>query len=442
MRKPLIDIKYFKQRRDRLKSMAGKDEALILFSGYAPRRSNDTNYKFRVNSNFFYLTGFQEEGAILVYRPGKTPETVVFVHPKDPTLETWEGFMFGKDLAKTTFNFDETYLEPDFDSKIVDLLLEIKSVYFKIGEDSKQDERVLSAMKMVLKKKGRKGYGFQEIKDPDVYMAGLRVIKTEEEIKFMKKAAKVSAKAHIKVMKTIRPGVNEAYLEGVFLSEAMKLGAKNLAYNTISASGNNATTLHYVFNDQECKDGDLYLIDAGVEYEYYTGDITRTYPVGADFTKIQKDVYQKILEVQKDIVALVKPGITFKLLIDRADKVLTKIMIDLGLLKGSIKENIEKKLHKKYYPHGIGHFLGIDVHDIGFYEKNNEEIFFQPGMCLTIEPGLYIPKDDIKAPLHLRGIGIRIEDDILVTRDGHENMTKLVPKEINEMLALKKDYVT
>ncbi len=438
MRKPLLDIKYFKQRRDRFKSMAQKDEGFILFSGHALRRSNDTNYKFRVNSNFFYLTGFEEEGAILVYRPGKTPETVVFVQPKDSVLETWDGFRFGKDLAKTTFGFDETYIESDFDSKIVDLLLEVKSVYFKIGEDSKQDERVLSAMKLVLKKKGRKEQCLQEIKDPNFYMAGLRVIKTEEEIKLMKKAAQVSAKAHIEVMKAIEPGVNEAYLEGVFLSEAMKLGAKNVAYNTISASGNNATTLHYGFNDEECRDKELYLIDAGVEYEYYAGDITRAYPVGANFTQVQKDVYEKVLQVQKNIVTLVKPGITFEFLMEKADKALTKIMIDLGLLKGTVEENIEDKLYKKYYPHGIGHFLGMDVHDLGFYEKNNEAVVFQAGMCLTIEPGLYIPKDDISAPGHLRGIGIRIEDNILVTEHGHENMTKLVPKEVDEILALKR----
>ncbi len=438
MRKPLIDVSYCKNRRNKLKKAAKENEAFIFFSGHAPRRSNDTNYRFRVDNNFFYLTGFEEEGAILVFRPGKTPETTVFVHPKDPVMETWEGFMFGEELAQSMFGFDEAYIEPDFDSKIVELLEEVDSVYFKVGENAKQDERVLTAMKKVLRKKGRKGHPFQDIKDPDQYMAGLRVIKTEEEIEFMRKASEVSAKAHIEVMKAIKPGVNEAYLEGTFSSEILKMGAKNVAYNTISAAGNNATTLHYVFNDEECKDGDLYLIDAGAEYQYYAGDITRTYPIGADFTKAQREVYEKVLEVQKDMVASVKPGVSFRELTEKADKALTEAMIELGLLSGSVEENMANKSHKKYYPHGLGHFIGMDVHDIGYYEKNNEAVPFEAGMCLTIEPGLYVPEGDMDAPEHLRGIGIRIEDDILVTKDGHENMTALVPKEIDEMLALKK----
>lgn len=437
MREPILDVKYFKQRRERLKNIAKGDEAFVFFSGHAPTRSNDTSYKFRVNSNFFYFTGFEEEGAILVYRPGKTPETTVFVHPKDPLMETWEGFMFGEDLAKKIFGFDETYKVTDFDSKAVELLSEVESVYFKIGEDAKQDEKVLVAMKKVLRKKERKGHLFQEIKDPGQQLASLRMIKTTEEIEFMKTASEISAKAHVEVMKAIKPGVNEGYLEGIFVSEILKMDAKNVAYNTISAAGDNATTLHYVFNDEECKDGDLFLIDAGAEYKYYAGDITRTYPVGAGFTPAQKEVYQKVLDIQKTLVEMVKPGCSFQKLNAEADKALTKVMIDLGLLSGSVEENVANKNVKKYYPHSIGHFLGMDVHDIGYYEKNNEPVLFAEGMCLTVEPGLYVPANDTDAPEHLRGVGIRIEDDILVTKDGHENMTKLAPKEVDEMLALK-----
>lgn len=437
MRKAIMDTKYFKQRRERLAAICKGDEAFVLFSGSAPRRSNDTNYKFRVNSNFFYLTGFEEEGAILIFRPGKTPETTVFVHPKDPLMETWEGFMFGEDLSKSVFGFDEAFKATEFSEKAVELLSEVESVYFKIGEDSKQDEKILDAMKLVLRKKGRKGHPFQEIKDPDHIIAGLRVIKTAEEIELMKKAAEMSAKAHIEVMKAIKPGVNEGYLEGVFASEVLKMGAKSVAYNTISAAGKNATTLHYVFNDEECKDGDLYLIDAGAEYKYYAGDITRTYPIGENFTDAQKDVYEKVLSVQKDMVSKVKPGMTFEKLNEEAGLALSQAMVDLGLLTGTAQENVENKNFRKYYPHSLGHFLGIDVHDVGYYEKNNEPVPFAPGMCLTVEPGIYVPADDMDAPENLRGIGVRIEDDILVTKNGHENMTKLVPKEIDEMLKLK-----
>lgn len=437
MRKPILDVKYCKQRRDRLKDVAEAETAFIFFSGHAPRRSNDTSYKFRVNSNFFYLTGFEEEGSVLIFRPGKTPETTVFVHPKDPVMETWEGFLFGEELAKSEFKFDETYKISEFDSKAIELLSEVDMVSFKIGEDPKADEKVLAAMKAVLRKKGRKGHPFQSIADPDQQMAALRVIKTDEEIELMKKASEISAKAHIEVMKAIKPGVNEAYLEGVFTSEIVKMGAKAEAYNCISAGGDNATTLHYIFNDEECRDGDLYLIDAGAEYKYYAGDITRTYPVGSKFTEVQSDVYQKVLDVQKKLVSMIKPGCSFKVLNEIADRDLTTAMIDLGLLKGSVEESLKERTCKKYYPHGLGHFLGMDVHDIGYYEKNNESVLFVEGMCLTIEPGIYIPANDTDAPKDLRGIGVRIEDDILVTKDGHCNMTELAPKEIDEMLALK-----
>ncbi len=251
MRKPLIDIKYFKNRRDKLKNISENDSAYVIFSGNAPLRNGDANYKFRVDSNFFYLTGFEEESAVLVYRPGKSPETTVFVHPKDPVMETWEGFMFGEVEAKKVFGFDEAFSVEDFDSKAVELLSDVESVYYGVGIDSDQDDKVLSVMKTVLRKKGRKGHPFQNIKDPNANLAALRVIKSEEE-------TEITAQAHIEVMKAIKPGVNEAYLEGVFLSEIKKRGAKAEAYNTISATGDNATTLHYVFNDEECKDGELF----------------------------------------------------------------------------------------------------------------------------------------------------------------------------------------
>lgn len=437
MRKPLLDVKYFAERRERLKKISEKGSAYVLFSGEAPQRSNDTNFKFRVNTNFFYLTGFEEESAVLIYRPGQTPETTVFVHPKDPIMETWEGFLFGEEEAKKTFGFDEAYSIKDFDVKALELLSEVETVFYNVGEKPKQDEKVLSVMKQVLRKKGRKGHPFQDIKDPNQHLAALRVIKTNEEIELMKKATEISALAHVEVMKAIKPGVNESYLEGVFSSEIKKAGAKAEAYNTIAAGGDNATTLHYVFNDEECKDGDLFLIDAGAEYKYYAGDITRTYPVGSSFSDVQKNVYQKVLDVQKKLVDMVKPGCTFKELNAQSSLLLATAMVELGILNGDPKELVASGKVKKYYPHSVGHFLGMDVHDIGVYEKNNEPVLFAAGMCLTVEPGIYVPKNDTDAPKEFRGIGIRIEDDILVTKDGHTNMTVLVPKEIDEMLALK-----
>jgi Xaa-Pro aminopeptidase len=390
-----------------------------------------------VNSNFFYLTGFEEEHAVLIYRPGKNPETTVFVHPKDPLMETWEGFLFGENEAKKVFGFDEAYSIKDFEQKAAELIAEVDTVIYRAGLNKAQDDEVFSILNTVLRKKGRKGHPFQNLKDPDQYIAPLRVVKTEEEVELMKKASEISALAHIEVMKAIKPGLSEGYLEGVFLSEIRKSGAKSEAYNSIAASGDNATTLHYVFNDEDCKDGELFLIDAGAEYKYYAGDITRTYPVGQDFTKTQRDLYERILEVQKDLIAMVKPGMTFQKLNRTCEEKLTQIMIDFDLLSGTVEENISNKNSKKYYPHGVGHFLGIDVHDVGYYEKNNEPVPFEAGMCLTIEPGIYVPKKDTDAPESLRGVGIRIEDDILVTDSGNEVMTSAVPKEIDEILKLR-----
>ena len=246
-----------------------------------------------------------------------------------------------KKRRRKTFGFDEAYSIKDFDSKALELLSEVETLYYNIGEKPEQDEKILSVMKSVLRKKGRKGHPFQDIKDPNQNLAALRVVKTSEEIALMKKTSEISALAHIEVMKAIKPGINESYLEGVFSSEIKKAGAQAEAYNTISAGGDNATTLHYVFNDEECKDGDLFLIDAGSEYKYYAGDITRTYPVGNSFSDVQRDVYQKVLDVQKELVEMVKPGCTFKKLNARSGLLLAAAMVELGLLSGSPEELVK-----------------------------------------------------------------------------------------------------
>lgn len=438
MRKPLIDVKFCKQRRTRLAELAGGDSAFVFFSGKAPVRSNDTNYKFRPESNFYYLTGFEEEEAILIFRPGKTPEATLFVQKKDPIMETWEGFLFGPEGAKRAFEIDEVFLNTDFESKAVELLSGVENIYYRVGLNKEDDEMIVKILTKVLRSQGRKGSPLQSLKDPNSFLADMRVVKTEEEKELMRKASSISAKAHIEVMKATKAGVNERALQGVFLASIMAQGASAEGYSSIVATGANATTLHYVFNDVECKDGELLLIDAGAEYKYYTGDITRTYPVNGKFSSDQKRIYQTVLDIQKKLVSEVKPGASFVELNKKAIKLLTQLMLDEGLLKGDLEKNIKELKYKKYYPHGLGHFLGIDVHDVGVYERCNEPVPFKEGMCLTIEPGFYIPHDDEAAPQSLRGLGIRIEDDILVTSDGCEVMTAEVPKEIDEIEALMK----
>lgn len=437
MRKPIVEAEYTKARRDRLSKRASKKQTFIFFSGHAPVRSNDTNYKFRVDSNFFYLTGFEEEKAVLVFRPGQTPEAVMFVQPKNPLLETWEGFLYGEEGAKKHFGLDEVYANTSLEEHLPDLLMDSSDVYFKMGCDEDNDDLILKTLRKVLRKKGRKGHPMQNIKDPDEHLAKLRMVKSSEEIELMKKTCEISARGHIEVIKNTKPGLNERYLEGVFFSSILKEGARAQSYNPIVASGANATTLHYCFNDQDCKDGELLLIDAGSEYKYYAGDITRTFPVGKKFSDIQKRIYEGVLKIQKDLIAMVKPGCTFKDLNTASSKALTQLMIDLKLLNGTVAENIKSDAFKKYYPHSVGHFIGIDVHDIGYYEEDGAPIAFSEGMMLTIEPGLYVPHDDETAPQEMRGVGIRIEDDILVTSGEPEIMTQLVPKEVAELEALK-----
>lgn len=437
MREAILDVKYFAKRRDELKKMMSPNEVMVLFSGKAPVRSNDSHYKFRVESNFFYLTGFEEQDAVFIFRPGKKPESILFVHPKNPALETWEGFLYGEKEAQKVFKVDEAYSNELLQEKLADLLQEADSVFYKMGDSIENDEIVIKSLQSVLRKKGRKGHPLQNIKDPNALVSKLRVIKTKEEIELMKKTCEISAQAHIEVIKASKPGISETELEGVFQASIMKAGAKNVAYSSIVATGDNATTLHYVFNDKTCKEGELLLIDAGSEYKYYAGDITRTFPVGQKFTEDQKRIYEKVLKVQKDLIAMVKPGCTFKALNEFCAKGLTQIMIEEGLLKGSLEELYKNGDFKKYYPHGVGHFLGIDVHDVGYYEEKREPVPFEPGMVLTIEPGIYIPLKDEEAPEHLKGIGIRIEDDVLVTAQGNEVLTASVPKEVFELEALK-----
>jgi len=437
MRKPIIEAKYTKMRRDRLSKRAQKGQTFIFFSGHAPTRSNDTNYKFRVDSNFFYLTGFEEENAVLVFRPGQSPEAVMFVQKKDPHFETWEGFIYGEEGVKKNFGISEVYANTELEERLPNLLMDSSDVYFRMGFDENNDSVVLKTLRQVLRKKGRKGHPMQNIKDPDEHLAKLRMIKSAEEIELMKKTCEISAKAHIEMIKNTRPGVNERYLEGVFFSSIMKEGAMAQSYNPIVASGASATTLHYCFNDQDCAEGELLLVDAGSEYKYYAGDITRTYPVGSKFSEIQKKMYEGVLKVQKDLIAMVKPGCTFQKLNEASSKALTEFMIELSLLKGSVDENIQSGAYKKYYPHSVGHFIGIDVHDVGYYEENGKPVEFSEGMMLTIEPGLYVPFDDESAPVEMRGIGIRIEDDVLVTSGDPDVMTRLVPKEAVDLEALK-----
>lgn len=437
MRAPKEDIKIFKERRKKLsEKMPGK--AMILTSmPEAVRNGSYHQHKYRQDSNLYYLTGFEEPETIFVFRPGQTPETVMFVREKDISKETWEGFRFGPEGAESLFGIDKAYPMSDFLNVIPGLLATVDGLYYKLFKNLEIDHQIELALKATKGIQARSGAGLLPIYDTDILLADLRVRKGPAEISNQRIACEISAQAHYALMKYVRPGMNEREIHGYFLYQAMKRGATFEGYNGIVAGGSNACTLHYIFNDEKLNHGDLLLVDCGAEYNYYTGDITRTFPIDGQFTKAQELVYQKVLEVQKQILAMIKPGIVFKDLQDAGGSLLTDAMLDLGLLSGRKEDIMKAGDHKKYYPHGIGHFLGMDVHDIGRYHTlTGQHLPIEPDMVFTVEPGLYIPPNDQSVPAEFRGIGVRIEDNVLVTSSGYENLTASAPKEISELASI------
>ena len=435
MRRPVYDMNVFRERRQKLAEKY-KGAAFILPAHPEQIRNGSVDQPYRQDSNLFYLTGFEEPQSVLVFRPGQTPETVVFARPKDEARETWNGFRYGPEAVEREFKIDKAYVIDDFDRVVVDLLKSCDRLYYRWHNDLVFDQKLLQILEADRGTHYRTGRGHLPVHDSKEAIGELRLFKSENDIATMRKACEISANAHIEAMRFTKPGVNERQIKGVLLKSFLMQGADREGYNTIVATGANATTLHYVYNDQPCEDGQLLLIDAGGEYQYYTGDITRTFPVNGKFTAPQRRVYEPLLELQKELIARVKPGITFRSMQDVTVEVLTDLMLDLKLLTGSRQKNIDTLAFKKYYPHGVSHWLGLDVHDTGLHILNGQPRVLEPGMAFTIEPGLYIPAHDMSAPEDLRGIGIRIEDNIVVTANGCENLTASAPKEIADLEAI------
>ncbi|MFV8256778.1 aminopeptidase P family protein [Bdellovibrio bacteriovorus] len=431
-RKPIYDMNIFSERRKK----AGEQipgGALVVASHPEYIRNHDCHFPYRQDSNLFYLTGWEEPESVLIHRPGLTPETVMFVRRRDVERETWDGFRYGPEGCEREFKIDKAYPFDELTKVAPQLLKEVDRVYYSQYKNQEMDHKMQEILQTVKALQGRMGNGLLAIHDADILLGELRLVKSEYELTQLREACEISAQAHLAAMRFTRPGVTERQVQGVLAHNFYMRGSAREGYNYIVASGNAATTLHYNFNDQVCKDGDLLLIDAGAEFNYYTGDITRTYPVNGKFTDEQARVYEGVLKVQKQICDYVKPGIFFKDLHDMGTSLLTDLMLDLGLLSGRKDDLIQALAQKKYYPHGIGHWLGMDVHDAGLYFKKNEPRPIEANMCFTIEPGLYIPADDASAPQKYRGIGIRIEDNLRVTSSGSENMTSSVPKEIADI---------
>lgn len=435
MRQPTEDPKVFLERRKKLASLI-PGSALILTSHPDYIRNNDVHHAYRQDSNFYYLTGFEEPQAIFMMLPGQNPESILFVREKNIERETWDGFRYGPEMAKESFLVDAAYTIHEFEEVAAKFLDKANRLYCRLFQFPDFDDKIKKLMQRYLALHSRSGKGVLPIEDSGSLLGEMRLIKSVYEIKTLQKACDISAQAHVDLMKAARPGMNERTLHGLFIKSIMEKGAKREGYGTIVAGGHNATTLHYTFNDQDLRDGDLVLIDAGAEYNYFTGDITRTFPVNGKFTPVQRRIYERVLDVQKRLIASIKPGLPFDRLQEQAVSELVDIMLDEKLLKGTRAEIIKSRTYTKYYPHGIGHWLGMDVHDTGLRQINGESRLLEPGMCFTIEPGLYIPATDTEAPAELRGLGIRIEDNIVVTESGHEVLTSAVPKDVEAIEAL------
>lgn len=423
----------FAQRREKLKTSLNKGDAILMVGYPTAVRNNDNHHLYRQESSLFYFTGIKEEEVAMLFRPGMTPEYTLFVRPKDALAELWDGNRAGVEGAIKDFGADEAYEYSMLSKMISHLLKDCSKLYYQLHLNEDADHIVLKTLEEVRAAKGRTGLGILPLYDSTEVTGDIRSIKDEKEIEFMRKSGHIAAEAHKEAMRYTDPSKNERQVQGVLSYMFHREGANDYAYHPIVAAGNNATVLHYRDNESPCIDGDLMLIDAGCEYEFYASDITRTYPINGKFTKAQLDIYNAVLKAQQEVISLVKPGAKFIDLQNKAIESISNSLHELDLLEESVEEIIEQKLYRKYYPHNIGHWLGLDVHDRGRYFVESESRELKAGMILTIEPGIYVPMGDNDSPKEYRGIGIRIEDDILVTESGFENLTEGVPKDPSEI---------
>ncbi|MDQ3651772.1 MAG: Xaa-Pro aminopeptidase [Acidobacteriota bacterium] len=406
----------------------------ILPSAREALRSNDSHYRYRQNSDFYYLTGFDEPESIAVIAPAHNEHKyMLFVRPRDPEREVWGGRRAGVEGAKSDYEADASFKTDEFREKLGDLLNGAKHLYYRVGEDAEIDDIIIKQITR-MRALGRRGvHAPESITEPGTILHEMRLIKTDEEIAVMSRAADITAEAHREAMMSARPGMNEYEIEALIEYIFRRNGAAAPAYTSIVGGGANATVLHYVSNNATLRDGDLLLVDAGAEYETYAADITRTFPVNGRFTKPQAEVYELVLEAQLAAIEMVKPGVTIDELHNRSVEILTAGMVRLGLLEGEPAKLIEEETYKRFYMHRLGHFLGMDVHDVGRYQLDGQSRRVEAGMVLTIEPGLYIANGAEGAPDKYYGIGVRIEDDVLVTADGNRVLTHAAPKRIEDI---------
>ena len=432
----------YKTRRDQLLNRIDEGIIIIPSANYA-KRSNDTDYPFRQNSNFYYFTGFLENNSTLILKKmGSKQSSILFLQDKNPELELWTGKRLGPDLAINELSVDQSYPTSSFNEIIAELIEGHQKVYINAYENGQVTSKVYQTCHKLWSSRKKTTYIPNQIVHLDFLTEEMRLIKDTHELDKMEHAANLTSRAHMAAMAKVQAGKNERDIDGL-LDYCFKLeGGSGPAYESIVASGNNANVLHYVSNNMDLIDGELLLIDAGAEYGLYASDVTRTIPINGKYTKAQKDIYQVVLNSQLSAIKMAKPNTTLKEIHEHTSKKLIEGMLSLNILSGDVEDIFTKGLHRKYYPHGTGHWLGLDVHDqCPYLDSSCEDIILKENMIFTIEPGLYLREDDHSIPSEYRGIGIRIEDDVAITKDSNRVLTKDIPKTIEEVEeACKEDY--
>jgi Xaa-Pro aminopeptidase len=412
-------------------AIRGSDAVAILPAAPVYPRNNDVDHEYRQDSDLFYVTGFDEPQSVLVLNAEK--KSTMFVRPRDPEREIWDGPRAGVDGVKTSFGIDESFVVADLAEQLPKLLQNKRRLYYRLGRDRQFDDKVLEAIDRT-RTRARMGITWPtEILDPGQILHEMRLFKDAADLSAMKAAVKITEEAHVRAMAATKPGMHEYEVEALLLETFRKHGSERPAYGSIVGSGANATVLHYRANNRQMNAGELLLIDAGCEYGYFASDVTRTWPVSGKFTREQQAIYELVLEAQLAGIALTRTGGTLEQIHKKCVEVITTGLVRLGLLSGDVPKLIEDEAYKPFYMHRTSHWLGMDVHDVGAYWVDGKPRQLEPGMVLTVEPGIYIAKDYEKVSPEWRGIGVRIEDDVLVTDGDPLNLTAAIPKTVAEI---------
>jgi Xaa-Pro aminopeptidase len=430
----MVDPVYAKRRAALLAALHGTGEGvLVLFAAGAAIRNNDVEHEYRQDSDLYYLTGFDEPETVLVLSTVHPDGFALFVRPRDPEREVWDGARVGVDGAVRELGAKVAFPISELAEKLPDWLENANRLFYRLGRDRAQDDVILRAIERT-RPRARRGSSYPtEIVDPAIVLHEMRRLKDQGEIDLMDRAIDITREAHVAAMAAARPGMYEYEIEAILRNIFRMRGSERPAYAPIVGSGPNATVLHYHRNNRRMEDGDLLLIDAGTEYGYYAADVTRTFPVGGTFSPEQKTIYELVLAAQDASIAATRPGATIDDVHLASVRVLVEGLVSLGFIAGPVEEAIKDERYKRYYMHKTSHYLGMDVHDVGRYFDKGKPRPLEPGVVITVEPGLYVAQNDEQAPAPYRGIGVRIEDDVLVTSDGYRVLSEAIPRRVADV---------